>query len=220
MVNKGDDTETLTTEKLEEKIENGKKINRMILEIKAKKTLYDNSVEKEITLTKNHEELTEEIEERRIDKAKIVAEADLPVDSISFENDYLTINNFKFDENQVCESDAVLLLANILAKINPGPIQVIGDASILDANKLEELYKIAEVNNKIMFVDEVVRDASEMVVVGYDTISKIPTKNVKTTKNTKVGSAKTKQSDSKNEIPDLKKKDQDNISKNDNKPLF
>jgi hypothetical protein len=79
-----------------------------------------------------HEEkydlLTEKIETLRKEKAEIVSMADLPVANISFEDDYLVIDDFKFDETQVCESDAVLLLANILAKINPGPIQVIGDA--------------------------------------------------------------------------------------------
>lgn len=120
---------------------------------------------------KTSKKLDKEIEICRQKKSEIVAKNELPIEDISFENGYLTINGFKFDENQVCESDAVIILANILAKINKGPIQVIGDASILDKEKLEMLNDIAIKNNKVMFVDEVVRDAESMVVTGYENIA-------------------------------------------------
>ena len=120
------------------------------------------------TLDKRYKELQELIDKTRTEKNSIVANSELPVENISFEDGYLTIDGFQFKENQVCESDGVLILANILAKINPSPIQVIGDAGVLDANKLEKLNKIAEENNKVMFVDEVIRTSNELVVVGYE----------------------------------------------------
>jgi hypothetical protein len=126
---------------------------------------------KEMQLAKQSEDLTKDIESCRKRKADMISKSDLPVNNISFDDGYLSIDGFLFDENQICESDAVLILANILAKINPGPIQVIGDASILDNDKLQRLNEIAEANNKIMFVDEVVRSSSEMVVVGYEDIA-------------------------------------------------
>jgi len=216
------DTTGYTTVQLTESVSKGKQVIHKINEVKAKKSLLDDSTEKEQKLNDEHENLTLEITKRREAKSKIVAEADLPVDSISFENDYLTINDFKFDENQVCESDAVLLLANILAKINPGPIQVIGDASILDAKKLEELNKIAETNGKVMFVDEVVRNADEMVIVGYDHVSenKLPTKNAKTIGKSEQSNKETKDPDPKKEVPDTKTENANDNVKNDNKPLF
>jgi len=163
-----EDISELTTEDLELKVSNGKEVIRKITEIRAKQTLKDESSEKLTKLEKDYEGYTVNIDQLRMNKTQIVSGADLPVNDISFEDEYLTIDGFRFDENQVCESDAVLLLANILAKINPGPVQVIGDASILDAKKLEELNKIAESNNKVMFVDEVVRTSDKMVVVGYE----------------------------------------------------
>ena len=206
----------LSDDAISEKIAKGESILTEITKIEAKDSLLEQSIEKYDKLNHQVDELTEKIDAKRLIKADIVSKADLPVDSISFENDYLTINDFKFDETQVCESDAVLLLANILAKINPGPIQVIGDASILDAKKLEELNRIAEENNKVMFVDEVVRDATDMVVVGYDQIStsKIPKKNEKAKKETKTAKSKAKANDPVPELDKNEKKDDDNT------PLF
>jgi len=201
------------------KIKKGKDIIQEIVTIEAKDSLLEQATEKHSKLKVKVDDLTEKIEKNRAVKADIVANADLPVDSISFENDYLTINDFKFDETQVCESDAVLLLANILAKINPGPVQVIGDASILDAKKLEELNRIAEAKDKVMFVDEVIRDATDMVVVGYDQISttKIPNKK-KNTKDEPNKKPKTPKSETK--VSDDKKKD-DKVEKgSDPEPLF
>ena len=208
----------LSDEIIAEKIMKGESILTEITKIEAKDSLLEQSVEKYGKLQKQYDELSNNIEGRRGIKTDIVANANLPVDNISFENDYLTIDDFKFDETQVCESDAVLLLANILAKINPGPIQVIGDASILDATKLDELNRIAEENNKVMFVDEVVRDATDMVVVGYDQIStsKIPKK--KSTPKPKASKPKAKSTP---ETGQSKKELKDNIdNSNEIEPLF
>ena len=207
----------LTDGMIAEKIKKGEAILTEITKIEAKDSLLEQSIEKYDKLNYKVDELTEEIYKKRGIKADIVGKADLPVDSISFENDYLTINDFKFDETQVCESDAVLLLANILAKINPGPIQVIGDASILDAKKLDELNRIAEENDKVMFVDEVVRDATDMVVVGYDQIStsKIPKKTTKP----KAEKPKEKVKDTADES-EKKLAEKDIKDKDDTEPLF
>jgi hypothetical protein len=162
----------LTDEDLDKKITTGEEIITKITSLGAKTTL-----KKELQNTldinkKKSDEYTKKIEQCRTNKALIVSNSDLPVENISFEDGFLTIDGFQFKESQVCESDAVLILANILAKINKGPIQIIGDASILDAEKLEMLNKIAEDNNKVMFVDEVVRNADDMVVVGYEDLVK------------------------------------------------
>ena len=69
-----------------------------------------------------------------------------------------------------------------MAKINPGPIQIIGDASLLDTKSLAKLNAIAEEEEKIMFIDEVDRDGTQLHVVGYEEIKGIkPTKAKKST---------------------------------------
>jgi hypothetical protein len=163
--------EKFTDEELKKKIETGNNIITRITSISTKNELKKEWTNKwEIQKAKS-DELTKKINECRTKKTNIITSSDLPVENISFDDGFLTIDGFQFKENQVCESDAVLILANILAKINPGPIQVIGDASILDNEKLEKLNQIAEENNKIMFVDEVVRDANDIVVVGYEELN-------------------------------------------------
>jgi energy-coupling factor transporter ATP-binding protein EcfA2 len=164
--------EKVTDDELAGKLEKGEEIITKITSLGTKTTLRAEWKVKMDENKKKSEELTKKISACRDGKADIVSGSDLPVENIDFEDGYLTIDGFQFKENQICESDAVLILANILAKINPGPIQIIGDASILDAEKLEMLNKIAEDNNKVMFVDEVVRNANDMVVVGYEDLVK------------------------------------------------
>jgi energy-coupling factor transporter ATP-binding protein EcfA2 len=162
----------LSDEELATKLSTGETIITKITSLETKTTL---KKEWQVKLDENKnksEELTTKIGSCRDAKADIVSGSDLPVENIDFEDGYLTIDGFQFKENQICESDAVLILANILARINPGPIQIIGDASVLDAEKLDVLNKIAEDNNKVMFVDEVIRTSTEMVVVGYEDLRK------------------------------------------------
>ena len=163
---------SITDEELECKISKGKEIITKITALSTKTGLKKEWEGKLEENKKKSEDLTTKISSCRDGKAHIVSGSDLPVENISFEDGFLTIDGFQFKENQICESDAVLILANILARINPGPIQIIGDASILDSEKLEILNKIAEDNNKVMFVDEVKRDSSDMVVVGYEDLIK------------------------------------------------
>ena len=162
----------ITNEDLANKLAKGEEIITRITSLSTKTEMRKEWIIKRNENFKKSTEMSMKIDQCRKTKDEVVANSDLPVENISFEDGYLTIDGFQFKESQICESDAVLILANILAKINPGPVQVIGDASILDFDKLERLNKIAEANNKIMFVDEVVRDASNIVVVGYDELSK------------------------------------------------
>lgn len=115
------------------------------------------------------ESLTESIQSYRISKEGIITQSKFPVDNLMFDDEgYLTINGLRFDEKQTCESDTILLVAQLMCKMNDTPIQIIGDASLLDYNKLDRLYDIAEANGKIMFVDEIDRSLDKLVIVGYE----------------------------------------------------
>jgi hypothetical protein len=74
-----------------------------------------------------------------------------------------------------------------MCRINQTPIQILGDASLLDYAKLDKLYDIAESNGKIMFVDEVDRNIENLVIVGYEkkTTADKPSKVPKTDKTDK-----------------------------------
>jgi recombinational DNA repair ATPase RecF len=164
--------EKYSDQEIAEKISTGENILTKITSISTKNDLKKEWTEKWETQKAESDKLTKKIDECRTKKTEIITNSDLPVENISFDDGYLTIDGFQFKESQVCESDAIIILANILAKINPGPIQIIGNAGDLDFEKLELLNKIAEKNNKVMFVDEVVRDSDNIVIVGYEEISK------------------------------------------------
>lgn len=213
------DLNDVDVEVLQEKIQKGKSIINKISEYKASEKLEKELREKHDLKLKESEELTEKIDQIRTKKSAIIANSELPVENVSFEDGFLTINGYQFKENQVCESDGVLILANILAKINPGPIQVIGDASVLDSQKLARLNQIAEQNNKVMFVDEVIRDANDMVVVGYENMDK-KTYDAKVKASKPSQKAETKSADTKKEEPSQVEKKDSKPSGEDSKPLF
>lgn len=218
-VEKLGDLNTVDVEILHEKIQKGKSIINKISEYKASEKLEKDLKAKFEQKKKESEELTTKIDEIRTKKSEIIANSELPVENVSFEDGFLTIDGYQFKENQVCESDGVLILANILAKINPGPIQVIGDASVLDSKKLAKLNQIAEQNNKVMFVDEVIRDANDMVVVGYEDMDK-KTYDAKVKASKPSQKAETKPAATKTEEPGQVENKESKPSGEDSKPLF
>jgi len=139
-------------------------------ELSFKKKSHDETTGKLKETNASWTKLDNDIKDIRKEKAKIISKSKLPLDNISFDDGYLTVDGFTFTEDQVCESDGIILVAKIMSEINPGPVQLIGDASVLDFNRLEELNKIAEDKGKVLFVDEVVRDLKDIRVVGYEDI--------------------------------------------------
>ena len=157
--------ETFTTIKSKKEKE-----KESLQELSFKKKSHDETTGKLKETNASWTKLDNDIKDIRKEKAGIISKSKLPLDNISFEDGYLTVDGFTFTEDQVCESDGIILVAKIMSEINPGPVQLIGDASILDFNRLEELNKIAEDKGKVLFVDEVVRDLKDIRVVGYEDI--------------------------------------------------
>jgi hypothetical protein len=195
-------------EKLRLSVENGREYVNRSKSLNEKLAKFATFKEKSDTLFTECADLTQAIESIREQKEKIITEGKFPVENLSFDQEgYLTINGLRFDEHQTCESDTILIVAQLLCKMNISPIQILGDASLLDYNKLDKLYDIAEANGKIMFVDEIDRTLDKLVIVGYE-------KKDKTSK--KAPTTKTK-----NIIKDIKKETEkiNEDLKKDNDPL-
>jgi hypothetical protein len=143
-----------------------------------KETKYLNYEKIETDSLKSEKDLTALIQKYRIQKEQIITSGKFPVDKLSFDADgFLTINKFRFDEHQTCESDTILIVAQLMCKMNISPVQILGDASLLDYEKLDKLYEIAKSNGKIMFVDEIDRSLDKLVIVGYEPMNKIQIKD-------------------------------------------
>ena len=159
--------------KLTLSVENGRAYVNRAKNLTDKLAKYNVFKAKSDTLTEKVDELTKEITKLRTDKENVILEGEFPVENLSFDEEgYLTISGLRFDEHQTCESDTILIVAQLLCKMNITPIQILGDASLLDYNKLDKLYDIAEQNGKIMFVDEIDRTLDKLVIVGYEKKSK------------------------------------------------
>jgi len=169
--------------KLTVSVENGRAYVNKAKTLTDKLVKFDGFKTKSDTLTEKVENLTNEITKLRKDKETIVKEGEFPVENLSFDEEgYLTINGLRFDEHQTCESDTILIVAQLMCKMNITPIQILGDASLLDYKKLDKLYDIAEANGKIMFVDEIDRTLDKLVIVGYEKKNKEEQKEKKPTK--------------------------------------
>jgi hypothetical protein len=115
-----------------------------------------------------YEAYNRKIEDVRGKKKDLIAKADLGVDNISIEDDFVKIDGFEFKENQISKSEAILLVSKMMCAINEAPIQVIGSANDLDWNTLDQLYNVAQNRGKIMILDQVDREASDIAVVAYE----------------------------------------------------
>ena len=115
-----------------------------------------------------YEAYNRKIENVRGKKKYLIAKADLGVDNISIEDDFVKIDGFEFKENQISKSEAILLVSKMMCAINKAPIQVIGSANDLDWNTLDQLYNVAQNRGKIMILDQVDREASDIAVVAYE----------------------------------------------------
>jgi len=76
-----------------------------ITELKSKKSIYETNESSFNIAVGEWGKLDKRIVVIRDKKSAIINDSDLPLESLSFEDGYLTIDGFKFDENQVCEID-------------------------------------------------------------------------------------------------------------------
>ena len=139
-----------------------------ISNLKARESNSTDNVAKRDQIILEYEEYNRKFEALRTEKKELIANADLGVAGVSIEDDFVKINGFEFKENQVSKSQAILLIANLMCAINKSPIQVIGSANDLGWEVLDELYKLAKEKGKIMILDQVDRDASDIAIVGYE----------------------------------------------------
>ena len=158
-----ENTDELLKEKsqLEASIEIANTIKARVMNLNENTTKKDQAI-------REYEEMTRVIDKIREDKKELIASANLGIQNISIEDDYVMIDGFPFKENQIAKSQAIVIVAKLMCVINQSPIQVIGSANDLDWPILDKLYEIAKTNGKIMILDQVDRDATDLAVIGYE----------------------------------------------------
>ena len=104
---------------------------------------------------KDIENIQKEINELYEEKNEILADSNLPEGlKIESESEF-TYNNFSFNENEISESEAWLLLAQLTLPIYTAKYFRMGNASIYGKDALNKLQELAIKHNKIIALEKV-----------------------------------------------------------------
>lgn len=135
---------------------------------------YDSLVERQVGSQKLMKEisdvglqtqsLTDSIEEKRDHIKTLLSSADTPA-GLLLEDDVITLNGFDFSDTQISESTAKLILAELLCKLSSAKFIMLGNADAFDKNRLNDLFNIAQANNKIAILEKVDSDSNEIKVI-------------------------------------------------------
>jgi len=165
-----DSKEKVDINVLKERIAKGETYKEEVTKLLSIQETYELNVKKAQELRDKSEKLTETIEKLRERKKAIIEENKLPVDNISIEDgECLYIdkdgNTMPFVKDAVSYAKGGMTIIRLMAHLNKElPIWLVGSAESYDKNRLEELHKIVEEYNGIMFLDKVIFDAESLTI--------------------------------------------------------
>jgi len=150
---------------LDKRIEAGDKLMNGIAVCESKKENYGKAKQDFQDTEKEWKELDQKIEMYRGQIKQIYAGSSIPT-GVQIEDDTFTLNGFEFSAEQISESKAKLVIAEIMCQVDTSPLLVMGNAAAFGKERLNELCRLAEKHNKIMFLEKVVEDIEDVRVVG------------------------------------------------------
>ena len=98
----------------------------------------------------------------------IIKQSKLPDTKLRLTEKGLMYDNLSFEEGQISKAEAMLIGAEIQCIINKVPLLLIGSAGDLDNENLNKMLELAKRYNKIMIFDKVLKEKSDLTIVGYD----------------------------------------------------
>ena len=115
----------------------------------------------------NH--INEHIAELEAERKELIANAQLPVDGLSFTDDGLLLNGVPFMPGKVSDSQTMEIAAKLVIASNP-TVKVfrIARGESLGAKRLETIIDIAKRNGFQGFIEQVQRGQNEMLVEEYN----------------------------------------------------
>jgi energy-coupling factor transporter ATP-binding protein EcfA2 len=157
-------------QKLCDQVKRGTEFNDAITKIKTKKENLDVAYNHAGVLQKDYSMIEGEIEELRIKKTDLYSQSELPAENIVINDGetFLSVdgNLVPFTESDISYSTAGKIIARMLAKLNKETgIVLLGKSAEYNKKSLDELSKIAEEEDCMIFCDYVVEDDSELEVV-------------------------------------------------------
>lgn len=117
----------------------------------------------------NH--INEHIAELEAERKELIANAQLPVDGLSFTDDGLLLNGVPFMPGKVSDSQTMEIAAKLVIASNP-TVKVfrIARGESLGAKRLETIIDIAKRNGFQGFIEQVQRGQNEMLVEEYNEV--------------------------------------------------
>ena len=114
-------------------------------------------------------DINEQIAELEAERKELIANAQLPVDGLSFTDDGLLLNGVPFMPGKVSDSQTMEIAAKLVIASNP-TVKVfrIARGESLGAKRLETIIDIAKRNGFQGFIEQVQRGQNEMLVEEYN----------------------------------------------------
>jgi hypothetical protein len=127
-----------------------------------------NEVEKSAkNLVSNIDKINKEMDTCIERRNEILTNANLPNElMIESESDF-SYNGFEFNENEVSESEAWLIILEIMMQIYSGKLIFAGNASIYDKNSKAKILELAQKYDKQVMLEQVHEDMEEVSMVAY-----------------------------------------------------
>jgi len=153
--------ENSNTAQLLEQAEAHNKKYSLVEQYKEKKAQFDDAVSKADALENKISNLAKE-------RAALIANAELPIEGLSFTDDGLVLNGVPFVPGKVSDSQTMEVAAKLVIAANP-TVKVfrIARGESLGAKRLQSIVEIARKNGFQGFVENVVRGQEEMLVEEY-----------------------------------------------------
>lgn len=150
-----------TAQLLLEQAEAYNKKYSLVEQYKEKKAQFDDAVSKADALENKISNLAKE-------RAALIANAELPIEGLSFTDDGLVLNGVPFVPGKVSDSQTMEVAAKLVIAANP-TVKVfrIARGESLGAKRLQSIVEIARKNGFQGFVENVVRGQEEMLVEEY-----------------------------------------------------
>lgn len=109
----------------------------------------------------------EKLENARARLLELIKKISIPGIDLQIKEDLIHLNGYQMDENQVADSELIIAVSAILAKVNhKSPILVVGKLRELDDKSLQQLEQIAIDNDCVIIGDYVTDGLDEIVVEG------------------------------------------------------
>lgn len=153
-------------ESLAERITKGEIFIENVSQLKIIYLGAQNNKELAVEATKKLIDLETKLQTKRNEKKKILSNSNLPA-GIEMEENDITINGLPLRETQISETTVKLAITEIACQISEGKLIDGGSASDYGHERLKQVAAIASKYNKLLILEKVDDDLSDIKVVGY-----------------------------------------------------